>query len=140
MDPMPPTIDIGRQPSRTDITWTHIIYALHGFGVALGVVTSAFIVTSFVFGIPSIVAVILNYVKQGDVRGTWLASHFRWQIRTFWFALLWIVVAFLLSLPLMLVLVGFATLWLAAVIIGLWVLYRVVRGWVRLASGQEMYR
>ncbi|MCL4814321.1 MAG: hypothetical protein KJ061_17680 [Vicinamibacteraceae bacterium] len=137
---MPPTIDIGRQPSRTDITWTHIIYALHGFGVALGVVTSAFIVTSFVFGIPSIVAVILNYVKQGDVRGTWLASHFRWQIRTFWFALLWIVVAFLLSLPLMLVLVGFATLWLAAVIIGLWVLYRVVRGWVRLASGQEMYR
>jgi uncharacterized membrane protein len=134
------TIDVGRQPTRTDITWTHIIYALHGFGVALGVATSAFIVTSFIFGLPSILAVILNYVKQGDVRGTWLASHFRWQIRTFWFALLWIGVAFLLSLPLMLVLVGFATLWIAAVVIGLWVLYRVVKGWVRLASGQEMYR
>jgi uncharacterized membrane protein len=127
------------QPVRSDVTWTHVIYALHAVGVALGVASSAFIVTSFVFGLPSIVAVILNYVKRGDVRNTFLESHFRWQIRTFWYALLWIVVAFLLSLPLMLVLVGFATLWLAAVIIGLWVLYRVVRGWMRLSAGQPMY-
>jgi uncharacterized membrane protein len=116
-----------------------VIYALHATGVTLGIVTSAFVVTAFLFGLPSIAAVILNYVKRGDVRGTFLESHFRWQIRTFWFALLWIVLAFLLSLPLMLVLVGFLTLWVAVVVIGLWVIYRVARGWLRLASGQPMY-
>ena len=127
------------EPKPSDVTWTHIIYALHASGVTLGVATSAFIVTSFLFGLPSIVAVILNYVKRGDVRGTFLESHFRWQIRTFWFALLWIVVASLLSLPLMLVLIGFVTLWIAAVVVGLWVLYRVVRGWMRLSSREPMY-
>jgi uncharacterized membrane protein len=125
-------------PKPSDVTWTHVIYALHAVGVSLGVATSAFIVTGFLFGLPSLVAVILNYVKRGDVRGTFLESHFRWQIRTFWFALLWIVLASLLSLPLMLILVGFLTLWLAAVIIGLWVLYRVARGWMRLAAGQPV--
>ena len=127
------------EPDSTDVTWTHLIYALHGVGVLLGVATSAFIVTSFLFGLPSIVAVIMNYARQGKVRGTFLQSHFRWQIRTFWYALLWIVIATLLSLPLMLVLVGFVTLWLAAVVAGAWVLYRVVRGWMRLASRLPMY-
>jgi uncharacterized membrane protein len=127
------------EPRPSDITWAHVIYALHAIGVTLGIATSAFIVTSFLFGLPSIVAVILNYVKRRDVRGTFLESHFRWQIRTFWFALLWVVVASLLSLPLMLVLVGFVTLWVAAVVIGLWVLYRVARGWMRLSSREPMY-
>ena len=126
-------------PRPSDVTWTHVIYGLHAIGVTLGVATSAFVVTSFLFGLPSILAVILNYVKRGDVRGTFLESHFRWQIRTFWFALLWVVAAFLLSLPLMLVLVGFATLWMAVVLVGLWVLYRVVSGWLRLASAAPMY-
>jgi uncharacterized membrane protein len=127
------------EPRPSDVTWTHLIYALHAVGVSLGVASSAFIVTSFLFGLPSIVAVILNYVRRRNVRGTFLESHFRWQIRTFWFALLWIVLASLLSLPLMLVLIGFVTLWIAAVVIGLWVLYRVVRGWLRLSSRDPMY-
>jgi uncharacterized membrane protein len=127
------------EPKPSDVTWTHVIYALHATGVTLGVATSAFIVTSFLFGLPSIVAVILNYAKRSDVRGTVLESHFRWQIRTFWFALLWIVLGTLLSLPLMLVLVGFVTIWIAAVVIGLWVLYRVTRGWLRLSSREPMY-
>jgi uncharacterized membrane protein len=141
MDASPTTLPTGSfsQPVRSDVTWTHVIYALHAVGVSLGVASSAFIVTSFLFGLPSIVAVILNYVKRSDVRGTFLESHFRWQIRTFWYALLWIAIALLLSLPLMLVIVGFFTLWLAAVIIGLWVLYRVIRGWMRLSAGQPMY-
>ena len=122
-----------------DVTWTHAIYALHAIGVSLGILTSAYVVTAFLFGVPSIVAVILNYVKRNDVRGTYLESHFQWQLRTFWFALLWIVVAFLISLPFMLVLIGFGTLWAAAVAIGLWVIYRVIRGWVRLSAGQPMY-
>ncbi len=123
----------------SDITWTHVIYALHAFGVVLGVATSAAIVTSFLFGLPSIVAVIINYVRRSRVRGTFLESHFRWQIRTFWYALGWIVLATIVSVPLMLVVVGFLTQWLAIVVIGLWVLYRVARGWMRLASRQPMY-
>ncbi len=132
-----PNTTIVADPS--DITWTHVIYALHAFGVVLGVATSAAIVTSFVFGLPSIVAVVMNYIRRGRVRGTFLESHFRWQIRTFWYALGWIVLATIISVPLMLVVVGFLTQWLAIVVIGLWVLYRVARGWMRLASRQPMY-
>ena len=121
------------------VTYTHVIYGLHALTVLIGLTSSVFVVTAFLTGLPSIVAVIMNYVRQGDVRGTYLESHFRWQIRTFWFALLWIVLASLVSLPLMLVLVGFLTLWLAIVLVGLWVVYRVVRGWLRLAARQPMY-
>ncbi|RPJ79731.1 MAG: hypothetical protein EHM13_13115 [Acidobacteria bacterium] len=127
------------QPDPSDVTWTHVIYALHGFGVALGVATSALIVTSFLFSLPSIIAVVMNYVRRSRVRGTYLASHFRWQIRTFWYALLWMAVATLISVPLMLVIVGFLTLWLAIAVVGVWVLYRVVRGWLRLSSELPMY-
>lgn len=127
------------QPNPSDVTWTHVIYALHGIGVALGVLTSAFIVTSFLFSLPSIVAVIMNYVRRSRVRGTYLESHFRWQINTFWYALLWMAVATVISLPLMLLIVGFLTLWLAIAAVGIWVLYRVVRGWMRLSSGLPMY-
>ena len=126
-------------PRANDVTWTHVIYGLHALSVVIGLTSAAYVVTAFLFGIPSIVAVIMNYARRADVRGTFLESHFRWQIRTFWFAFLWVLLAGLASLPLMLVLVGFVTYALAAVVIGLWVLYRVVRGWMRLGSRQPMY-
>ena len=126
-------------PDPSDVTWTHVIYALHGFGVALGVLTSAMVVTAFLFSLPSIVAVIMNYARRSRVRGTYLESHFRWQIRTFWYALLLVAVAAAVSAPLMLIAVGFFTLWAAGVAIGIWILYRVVRGWSRLSSRLPMY-
>src|SRR6187551_2217761 len=73
------------------ISWTTVIYALHAFSLATGILGVATIVGAFLTGWPSIIAVILNYVQRSEVRGTWLESHFRWQIRTFWFGLLWIV-------------------------------------------------
>jgi uncharacterized membrane protein len=82
--------------------------------------------------LPSIIAVIMNYARQSDVRGTFLESHFRWQIRTFWFALLWVLVILALSLPLMLIVVGFFTLGIGYVLLGIWVIYRIVRGWLAL--------
>ena len=69
----------------SQIAWTQTIYALHAFSLLMGIVGAATVVGAFLTGWPSLIAVILNYVKRSDVRGTWLESHFRWQIRTFWF-------------------------------------------------------
>ena len=110
------------------VVLTHIIYGLHGFSAAMGLLSSAFIVTSFLAGWPSILAVILNLVKRGDVRGTYLESHFDWQLRTFWYALLWVLVAMLLVITLVGIIVAIPL----AIILGIWVLYRIVRGWLAL--------
>jgi uncharacterized membrane protein len=86
---------------------------------------------SFLVGITAIVAIVMNYIKKGDVAGTFLESHFRWQIRTFWFGLLWSVVGGLL----MVVVVGWAVL--AANFV--WMIYRVVKGLLRLNENKPMY-
>lgn len=120
------------------LTYTHVIYALHALSAAIGILGAASIVGSFVFGIPSIVAVIMNYARRSEARGTWLDSHFGWQIRTFWYALLLTVLVFLFSGPLMLVLVGFLTAAVGVFVIGLWIVYRVIRGWLALKDGRPM--
>lgn len=113
---------------------THIIYALHAFSAVMGVISSAAVVTAFLTGWPSILAVILNYVRRSAVRGTYLESHFRWQIRTFWFALLWVVVAAFLVVTF----IGIPLAWLIVIITGLWVLYRIGRGWLALNDGRPI--
>ena len=113
---------------------THVIYALHAFSAVTGLVSAAFVVTAFLTGWPSIIAVIINYVKRSDVRGTWLDSHFSWQIRTFWFAALWVLVAVILFVTL----IGIPFAWAIWVITGIWVLYRIIRGWLALASDRPM--
>jgi uncharacterized membrane protein len=80
----------------------------------------------------SIIAVIINYVKRSDARGTFLESHFRWQIRTFWFAALWATLGVLLWIVLAIVLIGFLIGPAILMLTGLWVIYRVVRGWLAL--------
>lgn len=124
----------GLVPREGLVTLTHVIYALHAFSVLTGLVTTALIVTAFLTGWPSIIAVILNYVKRSDVRGTWLDSHFSWQIRTFWFALLWVV----LGAVLFVTLIGIPIAYLLWLVTGLWVLYRIIRGWLALSSQRPM--
>jgi uncharacterized membrane protein len=96
------------------------------------------VIGAFVFGWPSIIAVIINYVKKGDARGTWLESHFRWQIRTFWFALAWVVLVALVGGALTIVLVGFAILGVGLFVLGLWAIYRIARGWLALNDRRPM--
>jgi uncharacterized membrane protein len=120
------------------VTYTHVIYALHTLSVLMGLTTAWTVVGAFIFGIPSIVAVIMNYVRQSDARGTFLESHFRWQIRTFWFAVLWAAVIWAISLPLMLVLVGFATLTIGYLALAIWVIYRIARGWLALRDQRPL--
>lgn len=124
----------GRSVDASLITYTNVIYALHALSVLMGLASAWTIVGSFVFGLPSIVAVIMNYARRSEARGTFLESHFSWQIRTFWFALLWVLIILALSLPLMLVLVGFLTYWVGYVVLGVWVIYRIVRGWMALGD------
>lgn len=121
-------------PRESLITLTHVIYGLHAFSALTGLLSPALILTAFLTGWPSIIAVILNYAKRSDVRGTWLDSHFGWQIRTFWYALLWLllgVVAFLTAIGIPLALV----IW---VVTGFWVLYRIARGWMTLSEQKPM--
>lgn len=125
---------VERSPSQGLVTLAHVLYALHGFSALMGILGSAFVVTAFLTGWPSIIAVIINYVKRDDVRGTWLESHFRWQLRTFWFAVLWVLIAALLVITV----IGIPIAWLLAVLIGLWVLYRIIRGWMALAGRRAM--
>lgn len=95
---------------------THIIYALYA--------------SALVVGVTYIAAVIVNYLKRDDVAGTWLASHFRWQVRTFWFSLAWSVI-------------GIATFFIGIgvpILLGniVWYIYRVARGWLALQEGMPM--
>ena len=107
---------------------THLIYALHASAVVVGLLSSATVAGGLVFGLPSLAAVVLNYWMAGEVRGTWLEAHFRWQIRTFWFTLLWLVVYGLLIITN----IGIPIAWILIVLLGIWVGYRVIRGWVAL--------
>lgn len=114
------------------ITLTHVIYALHSLSILIGVTSAATIIGAFVFGVPSIIAVIINYVKRDDVRGTFLESHFRWQIRTFWFAVLWGILAGLVAVVLAITLIFLLISWIPFAVVGAWVIYRIARGWLAL--------
>ena len=152
-DPQPAGATV-RSPEPTLVSYTHWMYALHALSAFIGIVSSATVVAQFVFGnnqdarmfadlvangrFKGDIAIVMNYVKGADARGTWLESHFSWQRRTFWFALLWVSIVFVLSLPLFLILIGFLTFGIGVLLIGLWVVYRVARGWLRLRDGQPI--
>ena len=127
-----------RVPDPSLVSYTHWMYALHAASALIGIIGAATVVGGFLFGIPSIIAVVMNYVRRPDARGTWLESHFSWQLRTFWFAALGAFVVFLLSFPLFFVLVGFLTFPVGIFLVGVWIIYRVLRGWLRLKDGQAI--
>jgi uncharacterized membrane protein len=121
-------------PANGLVRLTHIIYLLHGFSVLMGVLGSALIITTFLTGWPSIIAVIINYAKRNEVRGTYLDSHFGWQIRTFWYALLWLAISAMLFITV----IGIVLAYILAVSAGIWVVYRIIRGWIALNDGRSM--
>lgn len=123
---------MGVRPSLIQLT--HFIYGLHAIAVVIGVTSAATVAGGFVFGLPSLCAVLLNYLKRGDVNGTWLESHFRWQIRTFWFTLAWLFVYGLLIITI----IGIPLAWILIAVLGLWVGYRVIRGWSALFGLRPM--
>jgi uncharacterized membrane protein len=125
------------EPRGPLVKLAHVIYALHAFSLVTGIVGAATVVVAFLTGWPSIIAVLLNYVKRSEVRGTWLESHFRWQIRTFWFGLLWVALCALFIVATLGI--GLLIVWLPLALVGLWFIYRIVRGWLRLMDHRPMY-
>jgi uncharacterized membrane protein len=135
---MNPSSAPGAEPAPSLITVTHLVYGLHALSLAIGAFGAATIVGAFLFGWPSIAAVIINYVKRADARGTWLESHFRWQIRTFWYALAWALLVAAVSAVLAIVVIGIATWVIGLIALGIWAIYRIARGWLRLLDRQPM--
>jgi uncharacterized membrane protein len=125
----------GREPLPSALTVANLVYALHTLAIVVGVAGTATVIGSFVGSVPSIIAVILNYAKRGDARGTWLESHYSWQIRTFWFAILWVVVAAGLFLTVIGIPAGIGVL----LFVTAWLIYRIARGWLRLRDQRPMY-
>ena len=123
------------EPLRSALRVANLVYALHAFALLVGLAGSATVVGSFVGSVPSIVAVILNYVKRGDARGSWLESHYRWQIRTFWYAIGWVLLALLLVVTL----IGIPLAIAIQIGVSLWLIYRIARGWLRLGDRRPMY-
>ncbi len=122
-------------PSDGLIRLTHLMYLLHAIGLGIGAFSqAATVVGAFVFGWTSIIAIIINYVKRDEVRGTFLESHFRWQASTFWWCLLWLVIGAVLYV----LLVGFLLNWLVFGLVGIWAIYRIGRGWLALDGRREM--
>ena len=133
--PLPPMSAEAPHVDESLVTYTHVIYALHALAVVIGITTFHTIVFSFVGGLPSIIAVIMNYARRSATRGTYLESHFRWQIRTFWYALLWAVVCGMV----MVTIIGIPLAIIGLAALGVWIAYRVIRGWLSLRDHRPMY-
>jgi uncharacterized membrane protein len=125
------------EPRRSLIVLIHVVYGLHAFSLITGIIGTATVVGAFLTGWPSIIAVILNYAKRSEARGTWLESHFRWQIRTFWFGLLWVTLCLLFVVATLGI--GILIAWIPLGVVGLWFIYRIARGWLALIDRRPMY-
>jgi uncharacterized membrane protein len=126
-----------REPSPSLLRLTHVIYALHAVSLLVGILGAATVVGAFLLGWPSLLAVILNYVKRSEARETWLESHFRWQIRTFWYGLLWVSLCILFIV--FTLGIGILVAWIPLGVVGLWFIYRIARGWLALVDRRPMY-
>lgn len=109
--------DFGQSVHSSLVSLTQVVYILQALG--------------YLTGISYIAAVIINYVKIDDVRGTWLESHFRWQIRTFWYSMLW----YSLGALTIIIFIGYVVLTFTT----FWVLYRIIKGWLNLYDNKPMY-
>ena len=129
--------DANDTASQSLYDWTQIIYGLHALSLVVGIIGTATVIGAFLLGWPSIIAVIMNYIKRSEVAGTWLESHFRWQIRTFWFGLLWAGLSTLFVIATFGI--GIIVAWLPLGLLAIWFIYRVARGWMALRERRPMY-
>lgn len=118
---------------------TQLVYILHALSIVIGLMTGASILSAFLFGWPSIAAVVLNYVMRSDVRGTFLESHFSWQIRTFWYSMIWTALVTIAGFFLTAILVGPIIWFIGFIVLSIWVAYRIAIGWLRLRQYRPIF-
>ena len=140
MTPREPVVVNGfaNEPPSSIVTVAKIVYILHAVSVIIGIVTGASVIGAFLFGWPSIAAVVLNYVMRSEARGTYVDSHLSWQIRTFWLAALWLVVTGLFGWALLFFGIGFFILIIGFLVLGVWIAYRIGYGWLRLGRHEAL--
>lgn len=122
---VPPATPAGQQPPVTATLIAYVLFAITAFSAALA---HGLPLIAPVFGIAGIIGLIVAYVQRGDAAGTWVESHLRWLIRTFWWSLLWAVLGGLVLITLGLILIGIPIAFLIWIADTLWVFYRVIRG------------
>jgi uncharacterized membrane protein len=125
-----PAPDTGAAANAPPISAGLLAYALFGTAAVVALVSSGLLVAAPLMGIVGIAGLIVAYVKRDDARGTWVASHLRWLIRTFWFSFLWGVVGGVVLLVLGLVLIGIPIAFLIWAVASIWMIYRVIRGYL----------
>ena len=126
-------------PKKSLLFTTQLVYILHGLSIVIGLMTGGTILSAFLFGWPSIAAVVLNYIMAPDARGTFLESHFSWQIRTFWYGMIWTVLVALVGFFLTVIVVGPIIWFVGFIVLGIWVAYRIAIGWVRIRQYRPIY-
>jgi uncharacterized membrane protein len=115
-----------------------LAYALFGVAAVVALVSSGFPAIAPLMGLVGIAGLIVAYVKRGDARGTWVASHFTWLIRTFWYSFLWGVVGAVVLLVLGIILIGIPIALLIWAVASIWVIYRVIRGYLVFKESRPM--
>jgi uncharacterized membrane protein len=123
----------GSVSSNPPVTAVLAVYVLYGFAGIVSLVSAGLSIAPL-FGLIGILGVIVAHVKRDEARGTWVESHFRWQIRTFWFALLWAMIGWVLVLTVVGIVISFVIWGITA----LWILYRVIRGVLRFTNREPM--
>lgn len=107
-------VDLSNNPNKKYVIAVYILQALFFVGLVF----------------TPIMGVVVNYIKDDDVQGSWLESHFKWQKNTFWYGLLWMIIASITF---------FFISWIVLLIAGIWYFYRIAKGWIYMVDGKEMY-
>ena len=137
-DNLPQQVDVQLPPETSSVVVAKVVYGLHALSIIIGVVTGGSILGAFLFGWPSIVAVILNYVMRSDAKGTYVESHFSWQIRTFWYAFGFACLVGFVGFILSFIYVGLAIWFIGFFIMSIWGGYRIIRGAIRLWNAKPI--
>jgi uncharacterized membrane protein len=133
-----PAPNAGTAAADPPVSAALLAYALFGTAAVVALVSSGFPAAAPLMGLVGIAGLIVAYVKRGDAQGTWVASHFTWLIRTFWYSFLWGVVGALVLLVLGIILIGIPIALLIWAVASIWVIYRVIRGYLVFKESRAM--
>jgi len=125
-------------PSQSLVSTTLVVYILFGIASVVPLLAHGFPLILPLFGVIGIVGIVLAYVKRGEAAGTWLASHYRWLVRTFWFSALWGVIGWIVFWILLIIIIGIFIAYAIWVATTIWVIYRVIRGYLLFKDSQPV--